>query len=101
MAVLLSHQRRLVLMLLRIVMRDCRRTDAGQDRMAMENAVLAVFGQRISADTGAGGGRRGMAMEPAMVRLRGLGLCRHCEDAGQSESTGESEGDMAFTSDII
>jgi hypothetical protein len=86
-------------MLLRIVMRHGRRADAGQYRMAMEDAVMAVFGKSISSDARARRGHMRMTMQP--TAMRGLRLCGDHKDARQGKSAGESEGGNAFASDII
>jgi len=98
-----------VAVLLGVVMRDRRRADACQNGMAVEDAVMAAFGQGIGSDPGACRREVRMAMEPTAAVRRGgcrmsvekLSLGRHGERDRQGESAGESEGDTAFARSIV
>ena len=97
-------------MLFGVVMGHCRCADTGQNRMAMEDAVFAVFGQGISADARSGSSCGGVAMHPTamcagrsgrLMPVEHLCLHWHGKCSGQRESTDERSSDTTSASDII
>jgi len=90
-------------------MRDRRRADPCQNGMAMEDAMVAVFGQGIGANPGACRRKVRVPMEPTVAVRRGgcrmamekLRLGGHAERGGQCERAGESKGDTAFARGVV